>query len=421
MYGYYYAQRYGLLNEDTTSVAIGSIATLSAWTSNLVSSKKNGWDYGSNTASLASNTAYTALTVATRTSNVVTSLSNAVTSLSNALELTTLTVSYISNLAVTTASNLNVAIADIQTLSNVLAWASNTLTMETSNIWGRLSNCCETNSAIAAFASNTATFASNAIGLVGDTSAFASNTATFASNTLLSMYDATDGSLSIGVASNAWSVRSDLSGSSNTLVFESLAGTKVSFSDNFTSSVLNFTGSHRCSYVFDTVVGDAPELYLGCIVVSTGQYKNADDMTMYDVNDALPIVDVACRDMDNRVFGVIAGFDDGSEKPIYKLANLNFQCGTPVKKAIINSTGEGAIRVCSLAGDITNGDLIVSSRVPGCGMRQPDDIVRACTVAKSTCSVVWQNEHSLSQYVHGHVTHEDTTYTWALVGCLYAL
>jgi hypothetical protein len=200
-----------------------------------------------------------------------------------------------------------------------------------------------------------------------------------------------------------------------------LAGTKVSFSDNFTSSVLNFTGSHRCSYVFDTVVGDAPELYLGCIVVSTGQYKNADDMTMYDVNDALPIVDVACRDMDNRVFGVIAGFDDGSEKPIYKLANLNFQCGTPVKKAIINSTGEGAIRVCSLAGDITNGDLIVSSRVPGCGMRQPDDIVRACTVAKSTCSVVWQNEHSLSQYVHGHVTHEDTTYTWALVGCLYAL
>jgi hypothetical protein len=236
------------------------------------------------------------------------------------------------------------------------------------------------------------------------------------------MYDPADGSITVGTATacNAWTMYAGSNGaSSNALVFESSGGTKVSLTDNFTSSVLNFTGSHRCSYVFDaTPIDDA---YVGCIVVSTGRYKNADDMTMYDVNDALPIVDLACSDMDKRVFGVIAGFDDGTQKPIYKLANLSFQCGTPVKKAIVNSTGEGAIRVCSIAGDITNGDLIASSRVPGCGMRQPDDIVRACTVAKATCSVKWQDEQSLSQYVHGSVLYEDTPYVWALLGCLYAL
>jgi hypothetical protein len=364
--------------------------------------------------------------------------------LSNTLEITTMNVSYISNLAVTTATRLDVALLDIQTLSNTLVWASNTIVTETSNLWSSLSNCCATNGAIATFASNTvvtetsnlwsslsnccasATFASNTV--VTETSNLWSSlsnccaSATFASNTLLAMYDPADGSITVGTATacNAWTMYAGSNGaSSNALVFESSGGTKVSLTDNFTSSVLNFTGSHRCSYVFDaTPIDDA---YVGCIVVSTGRYKNADDMTMYDVNDALPIVDLACSDMDKRVFGVIAGFDDGTQKPIYKLANLSFQCGTPVKKAIVNSTGEGAIRVCSIAGDITNGDLIASSRVPGCGMRQPDDIVRACTVAKATCSVKWQDEQSLSQYVHGSVLYEDTPYVWALLGCLYAL
>jgi len=53
----------------------------------------------------------------------------------------------------------------------------------------------------------------------------------------------------------------------------------------------------------------------------------------------------------------------------------------------INSLGEGAINVCGEGGDIQTGDLIVTSSVPGKGMKQSDDIVRSYTVAKARESV----------------------------------
>lgn len=48
----------------------------------------------------------------------------------------------------------------------------------------------------------------------------------------------------------------------------------------------------------------------------------------------------------------------------------------------VNSVGEGQINVCGEGGDLELGDLIVTSSMPGKGMRQADDIVRSCTVAK---------------------------------------
>jgi hypothetical protein len=49
----------------------------------------------------------------------------------------------------------------------------------------------------------------------------------------------------------------------------------------------------------------------------------------------------------------------------------------------INSVGEGAVNVCGEGGNISKGDLIVTSSTPGKGMKQPDDIVRSYTVAKA--------------------------------------
>jgi hypothetical protein len=49
----------------------------------------------------------------------------------------------------------------------------------------------------------------------------------------------------------------------------------------------------------------------------------------------------------------------------------------------INSVGEGAINVCGEGGNISKGDLIVTSSTPGKGMKQSDDIVRSYTVAKA--------------------------------------
>lgn len=48
----------------------------------------------------------------------------------------------------------------------------------------------------------------------------------------------------------------------------------------------------------------------------------------------------------------------------------------------INALGEGQVNVCGEGGNLEVGDLIVSSSIPGKGMRQADDIVRSYTVAK---------------------------------------
>lgn len=50
---------------------------------------------------------------------------------------------------------------------------------------------------------------------------------------------------------------------------------------------------------------------------------------------------------------------------------------------IVNALGEGQINVCGEGGDIAPGDLIVTSSLPGKGMRQDDDVIRSYTVAKA--------------------------------------
>jgi hypothetical protein len=51
--------------------------------------------------------------------------------------------------------------------------------------------------------------------------------------------------------------------------------------------------------------------------------------------------------------------------------------------AIVNAVGEGQINVCGENGAIAAGDLLVTSSIPGKAMRQDDDIVRSCTVARA--------------------------------------
>lgn len=82
--------------------------------------------------------------------------------------------------------------------------------------------------------------------------------------------------------------------------------------------------------------------------------------------------------------------------PEYDLYKNDYQyCG-------INAVGEGQVYVCGEAGDIAAGDLIVTSSIPGVGMKQSDNIVRNITVAKAREAV----------------TFTDTT-TPQLVACIY--
>lgn len=56
---------------------------------------------------------------------------------------------------------------------------------------------------------------------------------------------------------------------------------------------------------------------------------------------------------------------------------------------VANAVGEGQINVCGEGGDIAIGDLIVTSSLPGKGMRQSDNLVRSITVAKAREAVTF--------------------------------
>lgn len=60
-------------------------------------------------------------------------------------------------------------------------------------------------------------------------------------------------------------------------------------------------------------------------------------------------------------------------------------------RAVINSVGEGQLLVCGRGGDLENGDLVWASDMVGKAERQPDDIVRAATVAKVRERVVFSD------------------------------
>jgi hypothetical protein len=64
---------------------------------------------------------------------------------------------------------------------------------------------------------------------------------------------------------------------------------------------------------------------------------------------------------------------------------------------VINALGEGLISVCGENGDIAVGDLIVTSSTPGKGMKQADDIVRSCTVAKAREAVTFASPTEVKQ------------------------
>jgi hypothetical protein len=67
------------------------------------------------------------------------------------------------------------------------------------------------------------------------------------------------------------------------------------------------------------------------------------------------------------------------------------------KVIAVNSLGEGQVNVCGENGDIEAGDLIVTSSIPGKGMKQSDDIIRAKTVAKARESVTFASATEIKQ------------------------
>jgi hypothetical protein len=57
----------------------------------------------------------------------------------------------------------------------------------------------------------------------------------------------------------------------------------------------------------------------------------------------------------------------------------------------INALGEGQLNVCGEGGDVSVGDLICASSIPGKGMKQSDDIVHSYTVARAREAVTFSS------------------------------
>ena len=201
------------------------------------------------------------------------------------------------------------------------------------------------------------------------------------------------------------------------LVFKSRNGTVVSWTDDFAPEILNFTGKHRCS--LGAGATDTQNL-IGCIVIAQGRYSNLEDKNVIDIDEAIPVVELAPKKYDARAFGVISGFETSSKHRTYRLGNMMFSRPKPMDvqdKVIVNSVGEGAIWVVDCNGGFDNGDLITTSHVLGYGMRQKSKVIKAYTVGKITCDCAFDVDSDI--YRCEVFLHQGKIYKRALVGCVY--
>ena len=210
-----------------------------------------------------------------------------------------------------------------------------------------------------------------------------------------------------------WTVGLDaIDSNSSDLVFKSINNTQVIFTDNFTSGVLNFTGSHTCTP--DKSLLKRKDDLIGMILISTGKYDNE-----LSVDNAVPIVKLANNKNDQRCFGVISAFEENNKERNFKIGNLKFSQQKEENdiKVIVNGAGEGGIWICNLNGNLKNGDLITTSSIPGYGILQDDNIVKNYTVAKITCSCNFKLNSR--KYKCEKFKYKKKWYKRAFVGCVY--
>ena len=107
-------------------------------------------------------------------------------------------------------------------------------------------------------------------------------------------------------------------------------------------------------------------------------------------NTTMPVIvpSSMCRDV--RVLGVIAQVTINDDLRLGPLCfKSKYQTTSELlTTALVQVRGLGRIRVSMENGPIANGDLLTSSSIPGVAMRQGDDVVKSCTVAKSLSNVV---------------------------------
>ncbi|WP_396190270.1 fibronectin type III domain-containing protein [Flavobacterium sp.] len=151
-----------------------------------------------------------------------------------------------------------------------------------------------------------------------------------------------------------------------------------------------FTGSH------DALLNKTVSLDIGDIVIDS-------EIVTVKISDSLTKVIPSNVALQKGVLGVYvnrrdltagapAALVDG--KVIENPALFN-ALAIDYDNCVINGVGEGAVNVCGENGNIEIGDLIVTSSIPGKGMKQNDDIIRGYTVAKARESVTFDSPNEV--------------------------
>jgi hypothetical protein len=182
----------------------------------------------------------------------------------------------------------------------------------------------------------------------------------------------------------------------STYAIETIGDVSVTGNITATGTITPFTGSHN------GLVDKTVTLSLGDILV--------DDYVIakYSINDVLTQMSIS-NVANQPAIGVYSGDCIPSYIPLpisqpgpqiqialntwmpgpVILANAYANILDDNKVIVVNSVGEGQINVIGENGNIQIGDLIVTSSVPGKGMKQTDDVVRSITVAKARENVTF--------------------------------
>lgn len=203
---------------------------------------------------------------------------------------------------------------------------------------------------------------------------------------------------------------------SSDLIFHSKNNTTITFTDDFQSELLNFTGKHRCN-----ISSYGKKDMQGMVVCSTGEYIDLDGRTGIRIDEAIPIVQLCKKAFDETVFGVVCNMETDDNYRKFMIGNLQFSQKKKIHdtKVVVNSHGEGAIWVTNINGNFKNGDLITSSCIPGYGMCQGDNIIRSYTIGKITCDCNFSFTSKI--YSCKAFKYKNVIYKKAFVGCVYKM
>lgn len=160
-----------------------------------------------------------------------------------------------------------------------------------------------------------------------------------------------------------------------------------------------FTGTH------DALTDPNDGFTIGDIVVDSQLVRRN------GISSAITLVNTSTQTNQKAAIGVVCNaphpFEDNI--PAVYMSGFDAETGEPIPTAeyaidkqtynlvAVNALGEGQINVCGEGGNIEAGDLIVTSSLPGKGMKQDDDLIRSYTVAKARESVTFASPTEVKQ------------------------